>query len=78
MADTATYAGAMKTRYPDTTPHVARKKGDHRPSKGSGDLSPKVRRSAARQRVAMQTRKFRGTGAREVKPGPKANGILPL
>ena len=78
MADTATYAGAMKTSYPDTGPHTARKVGDARPSKGSGDLTARQRRSAAQKRLGKRYGGRKATGARDVTPGPRANGIVPL
>lgn len=83
MADTATYAGAMKTSYPDTPPRVARKRGDKRPGSLTAGMRKKVARSAAQKRLgemAMQrkgqhTRTGRGVNTR---PGPNANGIRPV
>lgn len=53
MADTATYAGAMKTSYPDTTRRTAKKRGDRRPGSLKGGMPIGVHRAAAQRRAGQ-------------------------
>lgn len=91
MADTATYAGAMKTatpgptrggRYPDTPPYVPRGRYQRRRSKGTGDLPAHVRRRAAQKRLGENALKLKGQGSKTGRPSythprPNANGLRP-
>lgn len=55
---------------------VARERGDKRPGSLRAGMPIKVHRSAAQMRLGRAGKPKQG--AHDVRPGPKANGIIPL
>lgn len=79
MADTASYAGAMKTHYPDTSGYTAKEKGNRRPGSLRGGMPLGVHRSAAQKRLGKKFSRKQGVGSHDEKPGPKAiRNIRPI